>query len=113
MTEKATDKLRSSGWTMVETSGFLHPFTGLDHMLAMVGVGMWAALLAARKPVVALLMPAVFTQSVCSGQPIGSARGRWAMKYTYGASWSFPISVPRTACIAGCGGTITDCCGTA
>ena len=29
-----------------EASGFLHPFTGLDHLLAMVGVGLWAALLA-------------------------------------------------------------------
>src|SRR5476651_1330949 len=25
--------------------GFLHPLTGLDHLLAMVGVGLWAALL--------------------------------------------------------------------
>ena len=37
-----------------EASGFLHPFTGLDHMLAMVGVGLWAALLAGRKPVIAV-----------------------------------------------------------
>jgi urease accessory protein len=29
-----------------EASGFLHPFTGIDHLLAMVGVGMWAAFLA-------------------------------------------------------------------
>jgi len=24
-------------------SGFLHPFTGIDHILAMTTVGMWAA----------------------------------------------------------------------
>jgi urease accessory protein len=28
----------STGWT-----GFLHPLTGLDHVLAMVAVGLWAA----------------------------------------------------------------------
>ena len=31
--------------------GFLHPFNGLDHILAMVGVGLWAALLAAPQAV--------------------------------------------------------------
>jgi len=56
-----------------ETSGFLHPFTGLDHMLAMVGVGMWAALLAARKPVVALLMPAAFLVMMAIGAAAGFA----------------------------------------
>ena len=34
-----------------EASGFLHPFTGMDHLLAMVGVGMWAAFLAVRQAV--------------------------------------------------------------
>ena len=38
-------------------SGFLHPLTGPDHMLAMIGAGMWAALLSARKPAAALLVP--------------------------------------------------------
>ncbi len=38
----------------------LHPFTGLDHMLAMVGVGLWAAFLAGRKPVIAVAVPARF-----------------------------------------------------
>ena len=36
-----------------EASGFLHPFTGIDHLLAMVGVGMWSAFLAVRKPAAA------------------------------------------------------------
>ena len=39
-----------------EVSGFIHPFTGIDHLLAMVGVGMWAAFLAVRKPAAALLV---------------------------------------------------------
>jgi urease accessory protein len=29
-------------------AGFVHPFTGLDHMLAMVAVGLWAAQLGGR-----------------------------------------------------------------
>ena len=27
-----------------EASGFAHPFTGLDHLLAMIGVGVWASI---------------------------------------------------------------------
>ena len=38
----ATPVLAHSGH---ETSGFAHPFTGLDHLLAMLGVGVWASLL--------------------------------------------------------------------
>lgn len=30
------------------SAGFAHPFTGLDHILAMVGVGLWAAQLGGR-----------------------------------------------------------------
>ena len=41
-----------------EGSGFLHPFTGIDHLLVMVGVGLWASLLAARKPAASFLVPA-------------------------------------------------------
>ncbi|MEO6339088.1 MAG: HupE/UreJ family protein, partial [Caulobacteraceae bacterium] len=29
-------------------AGFIHPMTGLDHMLAMVGVGLWAGLVLKR-----------------------------------------------------------------
>lgn len=29
-------------------AGFLHPFTGTDHLLAMIGVGLWAAILGGR-----------------------------------------------------------------
>ena len=51
-----------------EASGFLHPFTGLDHLLAMVGVGMWAALLAVRKPAAAFLVPVAFLAMMAMGQ---------------------------------------------
>ena len=56
-----------------ETSGFLHPFTGLDHVLAMVGVGLWAALLAGRKPVIAVAVPAAFLAMMAIGAAAGFA----------------------------------------
>lgn len=56
-----------------EASGFLHPFTGIDHLLAMVGVGMWAAFLAARKPAAALLVPATFVTMMALGSAAGFA----------------------------------------
>jgi urease accessory protein len=56
-----------------EASGFLHPFTGLDHLLAMVGVGLWAALLAERKPAVAVLVPASFLGMMAIGAAAGFA----------------------------------------
>jgi urease accessory protein len=56
-----------------EASGFLHPFTGIDHLLAMVGVGIWAAFLAARKPAAALLVPAAFLAMMAVGAAAGFA----------------------------------------
>lgn len=56
-----------------EASGFLHPFTGLDHLLAMVGVGLWAALLAERKPANAFLVPAAFLGMMAIGASAGFA----------------------------------------
>jgi urease accessory protein len=54
-----------------EASGFLHPFTGLDHLLAMVGVGLWAALMAGRKPVIAVAVPAAFLVMMAIGAAAG------------------------------------------
>jgi urease accessory protein len=56
-----------------EAWGFLHPFTGIDHLLAMVGVGIWAALLAARKPAAAVLVPAAFLAMMAVGATAGFA----------------------------------------
>src|SRR5262245_2018107 len=56
-----------------EASGFLHPFTGIDHLLAMVGVGMWAALLAVRKPAAAVLVPGAFLAMMAIGAAAGFA----------------------------------------
>ncbi len=51
-------------------SGFLHPFTGLDHMLAMVAVGLWAAQLGGRAR---WLVPAAFVAMMVAGAAL--ARG--------------------------------------
>ncbi len=56
-----------------EVSGFLHPFTGIDHLLAMVGVGIWSAFLAVRKPAAALLVPATFLAMMAVGATAGFA----------------------------------------
>jgi urease accessory protein len=56
-----------------EASGFLHPFSGLDHLLAMVGVGLWAALLAGRKPAIAVAVPGAFLAMMAIGAAAGFA----------------------------------------
>jgi urease accessory protein len=47
--------------------GFAHPFLGLDHLLAMVIVGMWAARTAGR----VWLLPAVFVSFMAAGAALG------------------------------------------
>jgi urease accessory protein len=54
-------------------SGFWHPFTGLDHLLAMVGAGMWAAFLAGRRPSAAFYVPAAFLYMMAIGAAAGFA----------------------------------------
>lgn len=49
-------------------SGFLHPLNGLDHMLAMVAVGLWGAFL--RRPMVVVL-PVVFPTVMAAGGILG------------------------------------------
>ena len=50
-------------------AGFLHPFTGADHLLAMLVVGVWSAL-TARRP---WLAPASFASMVLLGALLASA----------------------------------------
>ena len=50
--------------------GLAHPFAGLDHLLAMAAVGVWAALQPARK---AWAGPAVFVAMLAAGALIGMA----------------------------------------
>jgi urease accessory protein len=54
-------------------SGFLHPLTGADHILAMVAVGMWAAFLATRRPAAAFWVPAAFMLMMAFGAAAGFA----------------------------------------
>lgn len=54
-------------------SGFLHPLTGPDHILAMIGAGMWAAFLAARKPAAAVAVPLAFLVMMAFGAAAGFA----------------------------------------
>jgi len=49
-------------------AGFVHPFTGLDHMLAMTAVGLWAALRGGRA---LLIWPATFVAAMAIGFQFG------------------------------------------
>lgn len=51
-------------------AGFLHPFTGLDHLVAMVAVGLWAGLLGGRGR---LAVPAGFLGGMAAGGVFGMA----------------------------------------
>jgi urease accessory protein len=53
--------------------GFLHPLSGLDHILAMVGVGVWATLLAVRRPSAMFLVPMAFVVMMALGAAAGFA----------------------------------------
>ncbi len=51
------------------TSGFAHPFTGLDHLLAMIAVGLWASQLG--RPAMWTL-PVVFPAMMALGAALGT-----------------------------------------
>ncbi|GAA0703866.1 HupE/UreJ family protein [Dokdonella soli] len=48
--------------------GFRHPFTGLDHLLAMVSVGLWGAFLG---PPLIYVLPVVFPIAMVAGAVLG------------------------------------------
>jgi urease accessory protein len=52
------------------TSGFMHPFSGIDHLLAMVSVGLWGAFLG--RPLIYAL-PVVFPAMMVAGAIMGMA----------------------------------------
>src|SRR5579863_3698485 len=52
------------------TAGFAHPLSGLDHVLAMVAVGLWAAQLGGRA---LWLVPASFVGFMTLGGALGMA----------------------------------------
>jgi urease accessory protein len=49
-------------------SGFIHPFSGIDHLLAMVSVGLWGAFLG--RPLIYVL-PVVFPAMMVAGAIMG------------------------------------------
>jgi urease accessory protein len=51
-------------------AGLAHPFTGADHMLAMVGVGLWAAL---RGGKAVWAWPAAFMGALLAGYALGQS----------------------------------------
>jgi urease accessory protein len=51
--------------------GFMHPISGLDHMLAMVGVGVWASQLGGKKR---FIVPAAFVGMMIIGGILGMAQ---------------------------------------
>jgi urease accessory protein len=51
-------------------SGFLHPLSGFDHMLAMVSVGLWGAFLG--RPLV-IALPVIFPTVMAFGAALGMA----------------------------------------
>lgn len=52
------------------TTGLLHPLTGLDHLAAMVAIGLWAGLLGGR---LLWLLPAAFLGGMAAGGALGMA----------------------------------------
>jgi urease accessory protein len=53
-----------------DAAGFVHPFTGLDHLLAMLAVGLWAAQLGGRWT---WAVPLAFVGSMLLGGALGFA----------------------------------------
>jgi urease accessory protein len=51
-----------------DAAGFVHPFTGLDHLLAMIAVGLWAAQLGGRWT---WAVPLAFVGSMALGGALG------------------------------------------
>ena len=52
------------------STGFAHPFFGLDHLLAMVAVGIWAVQIGGRS---LLILPAAFVTFMAVGAALGTA----------------------------------------
>lgn len=58
----------ATGANDAASAGFLHPFTGMDHMLVMVAVGLWAVQLGGRS---LWLLPCSFVGSMVLGGILG------------------------------------------
>lgn len=54
------------------SAGFLHPFTGLDHLVVMVAVGLWAVQIGGRA---LWALPCAFVASMIAGGLVGLSTG--------------------------------------
>jgi urease accessory protein len=57
-------------WGAGPTAGFLHPLSGLDHMLAMIAVGLWATQLGGRAQ---WALPGAFVLAMVAGAAVALA----------------------------------------
>ena len=78
-------RTRASSTPSRSPSGFKHPWTGLDHMLAMVAVGLWAGLNGGRA---LWAWPVAFVGVMVAGGALGIAG-------VAAARWWSPASSPR------------------
>lgn len=67
----AGDAPHDHGASLGFTAGFLHPFTGLDHLAAMLAVGLWSALTQTGRRMLAA--PFAFAGLLLAGALIGAA----------------------------------------
>jgi urease accessory protein len=90
------------------TGGFAHPFGGIDHMLAMVAVGLWASQLGRRAM---LLLPVLFPGVMAAGAIMGGhgvalpwvEAGIVASVVVLGAvvAFGWRVSIPISAALVG------------
>jgi urease accessory protein len=87
------------------THGFMHPIGGLDHVLAMVAVGLYGAMIGGRA---LWLVPATFIVVIAAGGALGAAGyvlpyaeiGIAASVVVLGLAVAFRLSVPALAAMA-------------
>lgn len=63
------DAVHSHGAWQAFAAGFAHPFTGFDHLVALLALGAWSALALQR----AWVVPAAFTAAMAGGVLLGGA----------------------------------------
>jgi urease accessory protein len=88
------------------SAGFLHPFTGLDHLMVMVAVGLWAVRIGGRA---LWLLPCSFVASMILGASLGTlGTGFPAVEHgivasllmlgvALGLAWRPPVAVASAA----------------
>jgi urease accessory protein len=98
LAHSGTDGAAHHGIADALAAGFAHPFTGLDHLAAMVVVGVWSALTARRVGLapkafatallfgVAIAAGVALFHGVAHGQELSSPFSDWALAGMLGAT---------------------------